>query len=225
MWLLGLPRHGMLFRGLLYFMVHVNRQGLQFADKSCTFLPPRCPFPPGLRLSPANLPPKLPIKTNLASREIKPTLARGVAPTPSIPLCFLHVAFYYSPCVFRSLFASHSLRRSLKLPALLRLSLPPWPPPAPYCRRMCSCKKKGLPQYGYCVHWAFIWMSAWSPLANSIARLLVSSQKDHPFLQISIAFTESYLSTRLWVNYTVEPPSISRNTSSPSGIIWESINL
>lgn len=66
----------MLFRGLLYFMVHANRRCPQFADKSCTCLPLWCPFPPGLRLSPTSLlSPKLPIKTNLASREIKPTLA------------------------------------------------------------------------------------------------------------------------------------------------------
>lgn len=92
----------MLLRGLLYFMVHVNRQCPQFADKSCTFLPLRCPFPPGLRLSPTSLlPPKLPIKTNLAPREIKPTSAEdwhqlqasrcafrtSDAPPPSLSLC------------------------------------------------------------------------------------------------------------------------------------------
>lgn len=52
MWLLDLLPPGMLFRGLLYFIVHVNRRCLQFADKSCTFLVLRCPFPPGLRLYP-----------------------------------------------------------------------------------------------------------------------------------------------------------------------------
>lgn len=90
----------MLFSGLLYFMVHATYQCPQFADKSCAFLPVGSSFPPGLRLSPTSLlPPKLPIKSNLASWEIKPTLAEewhqlqvshcafGIYLIPLLPLC------------------------------------------------------------------------------------------------------------------------------------------
>lgn len=211
----------MLLRGLLYFMVHVNRQCPQFADKSCTFLLLRCPFPPCLQPSPTSLlPPKLPIKTNLSSREIKPTWLRSGTNSKYPIVLSIHCILPLPLCL------SLSLCHSLKLTTLRQLWISPWPPPAPHCRWMCSCKR-GLPQYGYCVHWTFIWMGAWSPLANSIAQLLASSQKIVPFFRFSSLSQRAVC--QLGYDWTRPShsgaPSISHYTSSPSGIIWESINL
>lgn len=225
MWLLGLPRHGMLFRGLLYFMVHVNRQCLQFADKSCTFLPLRCPFPPSLRLSPTSLlPPKLPIKTNLASREIKPTLSEEWHQL-QVSYCAFCTSHSATPLVSFSLPPILSATHSNSPLCYGHLSLPD--PHLPLTADECAAAKKGLPQYGYCVQWAFIWMSAWSPLTNSIARLLVSSQKDHPLFRFPSLSQRAIC--QLGYEWTQPShsgaPSVSRNTRLPSGIIWESINL
>ena len=66
-----------------------------------------------LTLTQSFLPPKHPIKSYLASREIKPALAEEwhqLRPTPSIPLCFLYISFYYSPFVFYSHSPCHSLK-------------------------------------------------------------------------------------------------------------------
>lgn len=129
----------MLFRGLLYFMVHVNRQCPQFADKSCTRLPLRCPFPPGLRLSPTSLsPPKLPIKTNLASREIKPTLAEEwhQLQVSHCAFCISHI--HDSPTLSVPLILSAIHSNSQLCCGCFLL---PWPSPAPHCRWMRSCKK------------------------------------------------------------------------------------
>lgn len=149
----------MLFRGLLYFIVHVNCQCRLFADKSCIFLPLRCPFPLGLQLSPTSLlPPKLLIKTNLASREIKPTFTKEWH-----QLQVSHCAF----CISHS--TTPPLSLTLSLPLILSATHSNSPlcygyfflpdPHLPLIADECAAAKR-FPQYGYCVHWAFIWAGA-----------------------------------------------------------------
>ena len=141
MWSLGLLRPGMLFSGPLCFVVHVDCQCSQFADKSCHFLPlsPPPPSPAGFWHSPTVFhPPKPPIKTNLASREIKPTLAEEWHQL-QLSLCAFCISRSTPPLSFPLILsATHS-----KPATLLQLFLSQWPPPAPRCRWMCSCNRRG----------------------------------------------------------------------------------
>lgn len=173
MWLLELPQPGMLFRGLLYFMRSVSARCLLTNHVRSSLWGTPCLLANDSHPQ-VSYPPKLAIKTNLACGEIKPSLAEEWH-----QLQVSHCAF----CTLLSI--TPPLSFTLSLPPFLSATnsnsplsyeFLPDPPPAPHCRWMCGCQKRGLPQYGYCAHWTFICMGAWSPLANSIVQLLMSSQ-------------------------------------------------
>lgn len=91
----------------------------------------------------------------------------GVAPAPSIPLCITHDSF------FCFVFPSYSLCHSLHI--LIFFFFCPITP-------TCPSLQMNVLQTGastMCLLWTLDihWMGAWTPLANSIVWLLVSSQK------------------------------------------------
>lgn len=221
MWLLELPQPGMLFRGLLYFMRSVSARCLLTNHVRSSLWGTPCLLANDSHPQ-VSYPPKLAIKTNLACGEIKPSLAEEWH-----QLQVSHCAF----CTLLSI--TPPLSFTLSLPPFLSatnsnsptfLWVSPWPPTCPSLQMNVRLPKKGA---------STIWLLC--PLDIHMYGCMIPTRKfNSPAFNVvskSIpvfrfpSLTESYLLTRLWVNHTVEPLSIARNTSSPSGIIWESINL
>lgn len=164
------------------------------------------------------LPPKLLIKTNLAPWEIKPTFAEQWHQL-QVSHCAFCLSYSTTPrFVSHSHFASHSLYHSLKLPTLLELFFSAWPPPAPHCRWMCSCKKEASTIWLLCTLGTYMgWCMILTRKFNSVAFSV--------FTKRSSLSSDFHLSQRAICQLGHERSRPSHSTSSPSGIIWESINL
>lgn len=115
----------------------------------------------------------------------------GVAPAPSIPLCITHDSF------FCFVFPSYSLCHSLHI--LIFIYFLPHNPHLPLTTDECAANRGFNNVFtvntGHSLDGCMNSTGKFNSLAFSVV-----TKKDGVFLQISISFTQSYLSTWLWVN-------------------------